>query len=311
MKREEVKKKYKENYFYPPKILDSRFLYLIQKIGIFLYAKFKRGFGIVRIIKFLSTIKLLKKYVKVIGPDGFNFFINLENGNSTFLFGFGIAEIAPLLSYLPPESMVFDIGANMGIWTRVFNEYFSSGNIFAFEPSPSAYKDLKKNSEHFDINCSNFAISDTDGEVFFSLENGTALHHITKEKNKYTIPIKSKKLDNWALDKNLKRVDFLKIDVEGHEFEVLLGAKKIIETFRPIILFEYIDFFVKDRTTKKDESIFDYFTKIGYSVFRVSKNGFVYENMEENYYPDWTNDYVAFDKNNLNEDLKNNIFKYK
>jgi hypothetical protein len=91
-------------------------------------------------------------------------------------------------------------------------------------------------------------------------------------------------------------LDFLKIDVEGHEAEVLRGGRGTIEQYRPIVLFEYLPEF-DQRSQGGGAALFEFFESRGYTVSRADKSGFLHLEMETDLPPDWTNDYVAFDRN--------------
>jgi hypothetical protein len=80
-------------------------------------------------------------------------------------------------------------------------------------------------------------------------------------------------LDDFATSKNLTRLDFLKIDVEGMEFEVLQGARATLERFHPAIYFETMYEFEKRRGFEVFASIEKFLSGLGYALFAPGENG--------------------------------------
>ena len=77
-------------------------------------------------------------------------------------------------------------------------------------------------------------------------------------------------LDSLAEEEGLQRVDWLKIDAEGHEMSVLRGAERLIRTFRPRILYENID-----SGERRNTAVAAYLRSMGYRLFRY--RGYVCE----------------------------------
>jgi len=142
-----------------------------------------------------------------------------------------------------PESTCVDIGCHKGeIFSQILKKSPKGGH-YAFEPIPELYKSLKEkygNTNHV----FSFALSDSIGETSFQyVKNAPAYSGILKRKYAISNPdieeitVKTITLDEIIGEK--QKIDFIKIDVEGAEFKVLNGAKKIIAKYRPIIIFEF------------------------------------------------------------------------
>ena len=133
-----------------------------------------------------------------------------------------------------------------------YNILFKNSKIFSFEPIPSTYKLFKKNIKvnnlknvkaynlGFSNKVKNATLSiptESQGERYKYYVNHALYSIYGKGKNK--IKVKLQTLDKFSIKHDVKAIDFIKIDVEGHELQVLEGAKKIIKAYKPIIQIEY------------------------------------------------------------------------
>jgi FkbM family methyltransferase len=150
--------------------------------------------------------------------------------------------ILVLSRLLEQNSNCIDIGSNKGNILRYILQFAPKGTHFAFEPIPELVEGLRAAFAHvkvYDVALSNFTGESTffyvvsrPGRSGFRKQRYPRPDEIVKE-----IEVKCEELDN-IIPKNLK-VDFIKIDVEGAEFLVFLGAIRIITSHRPFILFEH------------------------------------------------------------------------
>lgn len=146
---------------------------------------------------------------------------------------------------LTKDSVFMDIGANVGAYLYTLEHHLKPENIFAFEPNQQLFRRLKRLFPK--VNLFSLALSDisTVAEFKIPVINGEKVHTrgtlqtSIKEKNEEkTIlqKVEVKPLDNLNL--NLKKLDFIKIDVEGNEMQTLRGARKTIEQYKPILMVE-------------------------------------------------------------------------
>ncbi|MFL2983776.1 MAG: FkbM family methyltransferase [Candidatus Neomarinimicrobiota bacterium] len=132
--------------------------------------------------------------------------------------------------------IIFDVGCNIGINAILFNQFSSMKRIYLFEPNPNALSLAVENSilNGFSkkVRIFNYCISNKNNEImkFYSVLEGAAgsLHKdfsptANDLNNSYNV--KTKTIDKICKDDNVIP-DFVKIDVEGHEYQVLEGAKK-------------------------------------------------------------------------------------
>lgn len=152
------------------------------------------------------------------------------------------------LSWLKPGSVYYDIGSNIGFHALTANRVINTGTIYAFEPMPAAREIFEKhislNSKliiSHNIKLSPMAISSKEGQVEFSNDTGhregntyiKESYVFSGAKNKIIVDCRS--IDG-LIEQGYEKPAIIKIDVEGAEYDVLLGAKKTLQQYLPNIL---------------------------------------------------------------------------
>jgi len=200
--------------------------------------------------------------------DNFKIEINLTDSSENYLwFGCKPKDIISFLSSnLRSDSIFVDCGANIGIWTIIALESIKSvGTVHSFEPNPKLCKRLQKNLDYNKISqqCTlhEVALSSDSKTEFLYLDEinhqmGT-LRGGKNEKNK--IQILTKPLDSF----NLNRIDGMKIDVEGHESQVIKGGMESISFHKPWLVIELNNSFHKIQNITQWE-VYRILTDIGY-----------------------------------------------
>ena len=125
------------------------------------------------------------------------------------------------------DAVVFDIGAFKGDTAYFFSKKCSNkARIYAFEPDENNYKVLLKIKEKYKLNnviTKNILLSNAEKEIdFISMIENTP----TIKKNAITI-------DKFVEENNIEKIDYIKMDVEGAEKNILEGAIKTIKKFKP------------------------------------------------------------------------------
>jgi len=140
------------------------------------------------------------------------------------------------------NSNCIDVGCHKGGILKSILKLSPKGKHFAFEPIPILYNQLKlKYTNRASI--FPYALSDKSGESSFQyVKNAPAYSGIKKRKYDIASPaIEEIKVELRTLDEIIPgdtKIDFIKIDVEGGEFGVLKGAKDLLKTSQPIVIFE-------------------------------------------------------------------------
>lgn len=170
-----------------------------------------------------------------------------------------------IAKHLHPGTVFFDVGANVGFYSLIASRNVqASGQVIAFEPLPENCAYL---SQHVYLNqCENvvikpYAISDYTGVAFFTKTNSNFTGHLSDSDSGYKVQVYS--LDSLIEDGAIPSPDALKIDVEGEEYKVLLGASEMLEKNHPII------FLATHGSAVQNQCIF-LLRQLGYTIFPVN-----------------------------------------
>ena len=207
-------------------------------------------------------------------------------------------ELVILPKLIPGCRVAVDIGANRGLYT-----YFLSGfckKVVSFEPQPGCFANIAAYAKP-NITAHNVGLSSETGVLNLYIphdSHGAALDGLasfrpTANAERLEVPVK--RLDDYAL----AEVDFIKIDVEGYEYEVLEGAKKTILENKPVLLIE-----IEQRHLNRPiEDVFNKIIQLGYEGFylqgqdMIGINNFTYGENQEPYIKN------VFDKKYVNNFL--------
>ena len=209
---------------------------------------------------------------------------------------------------LPRCEIVFDIGANIGEWTQEALLINPKATIHCFEPSLYTYEKLVANTFPENIICNNYGLSSKKETLpLYIFEDGAGInslykrhgleksHNLKPQENLELIHLST--LENYCSEKNVTHIDFLKIDVEGHELEVFKGGNRLfLNNQISMIQFEYGGCNIDARVLLKD--IFGFFKNKNYNLYKVYPQHLKlheqYDQTLENFqYPNW----VAIKKN--------------
>ncbi|HEX8246975.1 MAG TPA: FkbM family methyltransferase [Pyrinomonadaceae bacterium] len=183
--------------------------------------------------------------------DGRRLYVALSDwaGESIFFLGKHEQFSAELFArHIKKGFICLDVGANIGWHTTLMSRLSGAeGEIHAFEPVPPTFDDLKKNvslnDEGARVFLNNFGLGDAEATAEIHLFNNLPSGHATlagKDNQPSTVfPIKIKTLDSYLEEKNIRRVDFIKVDIEGAEMMFLKGAQRVFEQeIAPVIYME-------------------------------------------------------------------------
>jgi FkbM family methyltransferase len=194
---------------------------------------------------------------------GINYELDLSEGIdlALFLFGNFQSHVSANRHFsIPSDAVIFDIGANIGSMCLSFAKRAPEGFVYAFEPTEYAYKKLVRNlSLNPDLSS---RIHATHAYVSNRSEESQPVECYSSWKvdglKAETHPIHGGlirpaeltqvlTIDDFCRDNAIDRLDFIKIDTDGHELDVLEGARETLRNRRPVVLFEIGDYLLKER----------------------------------------------------------------
>jgi FkbM family methyltransferase len=202
--------------------------------------------------------------------------------------GFGAATtdeeakvIANFVQNLKIQKVVaLDVGANIGNWTASILSAIPAAHIVAFEPSIQAFTSLTQRFLNLpNVSCVNSALGKSDETtVLYADESASGLSSLTKRRVahfgidfSYSEVVEIAKLDTWI---KFQSKDFspniLKMDVEGHELDVLHGAEETLNSIE-IVQLEFGGSNIDTRTFFQD--FWYFFMDQGFDIYRIRPNG--------------------------------------
>ena len=191
------------------------------------------------------------------------------------------AEISILTSILGLCSTFVDVGANLGLYTLLASRRMHRGCIFSFEASPIEFGKLSwtiQKNGLANVTAIHSAVSDELGEatIYESLFGAGALNRIDRPA-KTTGRWRASQVPKISLDhyfeltlaRRVDPIDLIKIDVEGHELPVLLGAENILRASAPVIMIEVNASRMSDRSSP--EKIFAFMRMHSYRMYAIDE----------------------------------------
>ena len=185
--------------------------------------------------------------------------------NKSSVFKDEVSVLINLSSLIRAGTSFVDAGANVGLFSSTierFQKLYSDINIYAFEANPDTFQRLLKTIEHTNVRAYNIALSNDEKELEFV--QGVVSHVFAEKtyirpyhlKNQKITKVQAKRLDQFDIKGDSI---ILKIDVEGHEYEVLEGARKLFDSNRVSVV--YLDGY------RKKEKVLPFLQDYGFTFF--------------------------------------------
>ena len=182
-----------------------------------------------------------------------------------------------LSQFIPANGVVLDIGAHFGYLTKEFARlHHGSCRVYAFEPLPYNFSILRAVTARLaNVTRNTQALSDANGVAEFVVpvkvrgKISPGLGHLGSEQQtgdyiRHTV--ETLRLDDFAQQHGMDRIDFIKIDIEGAEWLALRGGTETLRRFKPTVYAEVDD----THTTNFDytpQELFDFMHSMGYAIF--------------------------------------------
>lgn len=205
----------------------------------------------------------------IVRRGGVRWSLDLKEGIDLSIYLLGGFEPRTIRRYkdlIADGFVVLDIGANIGAHALPLAQLVGPlGKVIAFEPTRYAFEKLMRNV-HLNTNLSSRIVANQSmlvgptrvelpDEIYSSwpLERESSLHPEHQGRLKSTNGASVQTLDSYVEQHALDRVDFIKLDVDGHEHEVLLGARATLEKFKPNIVLELAPYVYSEKPSDFDE----------------------------------------------------------
>ena len=180
-----------------------------------------------------------------------------------------------LATHVPKLGVIFDVGANIGDWAKFVLDISPRSTIHCFEPSKTTFSELENRNWPTNVLLNNIGCGDINGMAELNIfAEGSGLNSIyfrrgiehAKVSNIEIIEIIT--LDGYCDRNNITQIDYLKVDVEGHELMVFRGLSRMLEHgCVRIIQFEYGGCNLDARVYLRD--IFDFLSPYGFHFYKL------------------------------------------
>ncbi len=166
-------------------------------------------------------------------------------------------------TFIKPGNVIFDIGANIGLHSYYFARNFKNSYVYSFEPlraNANYIKEIISLNKLSNIKVIEKAVGAETGTIFFDTYKNNHQSRITTTPTDLSVEIIT--LDDFVKEEHIKP-DFIKIDVEGAESEVLSGFKHLISSVNPVVIIEL-------HTSQQSKLVADFFRPLDYTILRVT-----------------------------------------
>jgi len=189
-------------------------------------------------------------------------------------------ECEVIRRFTPTSQIVFDVGANRGDWASEVLALNAAVDLHCFEPTQAAFRLLSERLSEpgrSNVHLNQFGLGSVSGSrnafLFGDADGGNSFYRRDILSGDTRTQISEERVSVWTLTdycqtNAIQTIDLLKIDVEGHEIEVLRGGKALFEK-RAIgaVQFEYGGTFVQPRVLLRD--CFEFFAEYKYLLYKV------------------------------------------
>ncbi len=181
--------------------------------------------------------RISSKKVKLFGHDD-GYLNHVAMGGENQMMSF-------VKKYVKPNSVILDVGANIGATSAIFAVLVENAQIYSLEPGPKNFEFLQTNMrENGFKNVKSFKVGagEKKAELLFHENSAWGYFDNNRDPGAFSSRVPVVTLDEFVEIERIEQVDFVKIDVEGFEPQVLEGMKDVIKRFNPKILFEFNSF---------------------------------------------------------------------
>lgn len=210
----------------------------------------------------------------------FKIFLNPNNGVVDYeIFANGVFEdgvLKLIKSELRKSDIFLDVGANIGQHS-IYASFFCK-HVYAFEPIQRIFDQCNKSifeNNIFNISTYNYALGEKSESIpIWSSESNMGASSLMFSNNrKIEQYVKVEKLDSIYEKIGIEKIDFIKIDVEGYEWNVLQGLRGVIKNNKPKILLEFAWAHQKN-SRDIPQNIYDFLIENNYHIYNIGSDGY-------------------------------------
>lgn len=201
--------------------------------------------------------------------------LNLRHYNDHLTYWFSTQDVflKNIVRIIQPNDIVIDVGINIGFYLLNFSKKAQHGFVHGFEPNPKVLNYAKKNCSlngFKNIQLNNFGLGNTKSSFQMAqINDNLGMNKIvTSSESSQSFLIDVEVFDDYVEREKLSKIDVMKIDVEGFEMNVLLGAAKSIAKWKPFLFVE-----IDEENLKGNDASFskmkDWLMQSGYVVLNA------------------------------------------
>jgi FkbM family methyltransferase len=176
------------------------------------------------------------------------------------------------------SALIFDVGANIGLYSLLAASVNPKAAIHAFEPTPELINAISENvrvNHVTNINVNQVAVGSVSGNAYLHSckgEGGTneGMNYVTSESLGETDEVTATvSIDDYCRDRNISSIDLMKMDIEGGEYDALLGARRMLDSGAIKCLFIELVEWAAQRSGHTTRDIMTILLESGYKVFAI------------------------------------------
>jgi len=231
--------------------------------------------------KYRLVYRIYRKVRSVVSPDflmifGNKLFLDKDDDSDLFikreLYEKNTSDF--IINHINKGDNVIDVGANIGYTTLLLGKTVGeNGYVYSFEPEQTNFDLLKQNvnvNKYQNVEPIQKIVSNKNGKIKFVIEDTAVIHHIDGGKGAFTKKHSIVRLDSVTLDDYIDGpIKFVKIDVEGHEIEVLNGMKSLIDKNKDLQLIVEFSIGNQRRAGYKPHQLLTLLEELGFDLFNV------------------------------------------
>lgn len=197
--------------------------------------------------------------------------------NIFFLGEYEKAELLTLNTFLKKGNTILDIGANIGLYSLYASKIVGEqGRIISFEPFKQNYHSFSNNialNNFINIQLEKKAVGIENGSIklyYNQDEQNLGMVSTQFVENAICEEVSVISIDEYIEENKINQVDFIKIDIEGHEFKALQGMRNTLLKYKPTILIEILE---ENNSADNNEYVHRFLVDLGYHKYFINDDG--------------------------------------